>query len=120
MLTLCNPDPAIPAKVPFASLGIAPSEYLENTEGLINEPIGTGPYMLSAWERGSQIVLEANPDYWGEPAATPTAVIQWNPESAQRLVQLQSGAATASTTSGPTTWRRSSRTPTCNWSPATR
>ncbi len=95
VLTLCNPDPAIPAKVPFASLGIAPSEYLENTDGLINEPIGTGPYMLSAWERGSQIVLEANPDYWGEPAATPTAVIQWNPESAQRLVQLQSGAATA-------------------------
>ena len=94
VLTLCNPDPAIPAKVPFASLGIAPSEYLENTEGLINEPIGTGPYMLSAWERGNQIVLEANPDYWGEPAATPTAVIQWNPESAQRLVQLQSGTAT--------------------------
>jgi peptide/nickel transport system substrate-binding protein len=95
VLTLCNSDPAIPAKVPFAALGIAPSEYLENTDGLINEPIGTGPYMLSAWERGSQIVLEANPDYWGEPAATPTAVIQWNPESAQRLVQLQSGAATA-------------------------
>ena len=94
VLTLCNPDPAIPAKVPFASLGIAPSEYLENTEGLINEPIGTGPYMLSAWERGNQIVLEANPNYWGEPAATPAAVIQWNPESAQRLVQLQSGAAT--------------------------
>ena len=94
VLTLCNPDPAIPAKVPFASLGIAPSEYLENTEGLINEPIGTGPYMLSAWERGNQIVLEANPDYWGEPAATPTAVFQWNPEGAQRLVQLQSGAAT--------------------------
>ncbi len=34
VLTLCNPDPAIPAKVPFASLGIAPSEYLENTDGL--------------------------------------------------------------------------------------
>ena len=93
VLTLCKPDPAIPAKVAVRLAGIAPSEYLENTEGSINEPIGTGPYMLSAWERGSQIVLEANPDYWGEPAATPTAVIQWNPESAQRLVQLQSGAA---------------------------
>ena len=93
VLTLCEPDPAIPAKVAFTSLGIVPSEYLENADGLVNEPIGTGPYMLSAWERGNQIVLEANPDYWGEPAATPTAVFQWNAESAQRLVQLQSGAA---------------------------
>ena len=93
VLTLCAPDPAIPAKVAFSSLQIAPSEYLANTEGLVNAPIGTGPYTLSAWERGSQIVLEANPDYWGEAPLSSTAVFQWNPEGAQRLVQLESGAA---------------------------
>ena len=32
-------------------------------------------------------------------------MFQWNPEGAQRLVQLESGAATASTTSAPTTSR---------------
>ncbi len=91
-MTLCNARRRRSRpRSPFASLGIAPSEYLEDTDGLINSPIGTGPYTLSAWERGSQIVLEANPDYWGEPAATPTAVFQWNPESAQRLVQLRVG-----------------------------
>ena len=93
VLTLCSPDPAIPAKVAFSSLQIAPSEYLSDAEGLVNAPIGTGPYTLSAWERGSQIVLEANPDYWGDAPLAQTAVFQWNPEGAQRLVQLESGAA---------------------------
>lgn len=93
VFTMCNPDPAVPSKVAFSSLQIAPSEYLENADGLVNEPIGTGPYRLSAWERGSQIVLEANPDYWGDAPLSQTAVFQWNPEGAQRLVQLESGAA---------------------------
>lgn len=93
VLTLCSPDPAIAAKVAFSSLQIAPSEYLENSDGLVNAPIGTGPYSLSAWERGSQIVLNANPEYWGEAPLSSTAVFQWNPDGAARLVQLESGAA---------------------------
>jgi peptide/nickel transport system substrate-binding protein len=93
VFTLCNPDVALPSKVAFSALNIAPSEYLENTDGLINNPIGTGPYVLNTWERGSQIVLDANPNYWGDAALSQTAVFQWNPEGAQRLVQLESGAA---------------------------
>ena len=34
-------------------------------EGLETGPIGTGPYRLKRWDRGSKIVLEANGDYWG-------------------------------------------------------
>ena len=49
--------------------------------------------MLKQWDTGSQIVLEANPNYWGDKPAATTAVFQWNAEAAQRLVQLQSGAA---------------------------
>ena len=49
--------------------------------------------MLKQWDKGSQIVLEANPNYWGDKPKAKTVVFQWNGESAQRLVQLQSGAA---------------------------
>src|SRR3954471_2517452 len=96
--TLCAPAGAIPAKVAFSALQIEPSEYLEKAGGtkggdLVNKPIGTGPYVLKQWDKGSQIVLEANPNYWGDKPLAKTVVFQWNPESAQRLVQLQSGAA---------------------------
>ncbi len=94
--TLCGPDVAFPAKVAFSAFQIAPSEYLKSTGGtgdLLEKPVGTGPYVLKAWEKGSQIVLERNDNYWGTKALSKTVVFKWNGESAQRLVELQSGNA---------------------------
>jgi peptide/nickel transport system substrate-binding protein len=31
-------------------------------------PVGTGPFEFASWERGKQITLKKNPDYWGEKA----------------------------------------------------
>ncbi|HZQ07494.1 MAG TPA: peptide ABC transporter substrate-binding protein [Anaerolineae bacterium] len=31
------------------------------------KPNGTGPYKLVSWDQGQQIVLEKNPDYYGDP-----------------------------------------------------
>ncbi len=92
--TLCQPDVAFPSKVAFSAFGILPSEYIEESGGglpLSEEPVGTGPYRLQEWERGNQLVLEKNEDYWGEPALSDTVVFRWSAESAQRLVELQSG-----------------------------
>ena len=103
-ITLCAPDPAVPAKVAFSSLGIQPSEYLESTGGtgdLLEKPIGTGPYKLDSWERGNQIVFTRNDAYWGEPAKSPTLVFRWGSESAQRLLELQSGTVDAIDNVGP-------------------
>ena len=94
--TLCTPDVAFPSKVAFSAFQIMPSEYLESTGGtgdFIDKPIGTGPYKLKTWDRGSQIILEANPDYWGEPPVNDTVVFRWSSEAAQRLVELESGTA---------------------------
>jgi len=93
--TLCFPDPAFPAKVAFSSFTIHPSEHLEATGGggpaLVQHPVGTGPYMLSNWELGSEIVLSRYDGYWGEPAKEPTVIFRWNPEGAARLIELQAG-----------------------------
>ena len=48
------------------SLGIVAREAIEGYgEDTMGHPVGTGPYMLTAWTRRSKIVLESNPEYRG-------------------------------------------------------
>ena len=92
--TLCSPAPAFPQIVAFTPFGIQPAEHLEATGGApLDNPIGTGPFVLEAWNRGSDIVYQANPDYWGDVPAFQTLVFRWATESAARLLELQSGNA---------------------------
>lgn len=34
-----------------------------------DRPIGTGPFRFVEWKQAERIVMEKNPDYWGEPVA---------------------------------------------------
>ena len=100
--TLCVPDPAFPSKIAFSSFAIQPAEHLEATGGApLENPIGTGPYRLESWERGNQVVFTRFDDYWGEPALNQTLVFRWSTESAQRLLELQSGTVDAIDNPGP-------------------
>jgi len=103
-ITLCVPDPAFPSKIAFTSFAIQPSEYLEATGGngdLLEKPVGTGPYMVTSWERGNQLVFTKNPNYWGENTGADTLVFRWGTESAQRLLELQSGTVDGIDNVGP-------------------
>ena len=103
-ITLCNPDPAFPSKIAFTSFGIQPKAYLESTGAtgsILEKPIGTGPYMVDSWDRGNQLVFKAFPDYWGDKAKSSTLVFKWSSESAQRLVELQSGTVDGIDNVGP-------------------
>jgi peptide/nickel transport system substrate-binding protein len=102
--TLCYPDPAFPSKAAFASFAINDACYLEATGGggdLVEKPNGTGPYRLVEWRRGDQIIFERSENYWGDPAFAQTLVFRWSPESAQRLVELQSGTVDGIDNPGP-------------------
>lgn len=93
---LCRPDPAFLAKVAFTPFGIQPKEWIAETGGtgeLLEHPVGTGPYVLTEWARGEQIVYTRYDGYWGEPAAAQTAVLRWLTEGAARLQELQAGTA---------------------------
>jgi ABC-type transport system substrate-binding protein len=99
---LCVPDPAFPSKIAFTSFAIQPAEHLEATEGRpLENPIGTGPYMVESWERGNQLVFTRFDDYWGDPAMNQTLVFRWGTESAQRLLELQSGTVDGIDNVGP-------------------
>ena len=38
-------------------------KYADGSNWAINNPVGTGPYRLKEWKKGSKVVIEANPDY---------------------------------------------------------
>ena len=73
--TLCYPDPAFLSKIAFSAFAIHSSDQIVATGGggteLLENPIGTGPYMLSEWKRGDEIIFVQNPNYRGDPAKTP-------------------------------------------------
>ncbi|HET6379681.1 MAG TPA: ABC transporter substrate-binding protein [candidate division Zixibacteria bacterium] len=96
VFVLCSPDVAFLPKIAFSSFAIDDSAYLEAhaADGsIVDQPNGTGPYRLEAWNRGSDIVLSAFENYWGDPALSPTVIFRWSTEPAQRLVELQAGTA---------------------------
>ena len=48
----------------MANVGIVPEHAYDENYG--SNPIGSGRYRLVQWDRGQQVILEANPDYYGE------------------------------------------------------
>lgn len=48
----------------MAVTGILPEHAYGPDYGM--NPIGSGRYMLAQWDRGQQVILTANPDYYGE------------------------------------------------------
>ena len=49
----------------MAVVGIVP-EHAYDSETYGRNPIGSGLYILKQWDQGQQVILEANPDYYGE------------------------------------------------------
>jgi len=50
----------------FACSIIPKTAHESQGADLFNNPIGSGPFMLDSWDKGSQMVLKKNPDYWDE------------------------------------------------------
>jgi peptide/nickel transport system substrate-binding protein len=45
---------------------VSPTAVRANREKYGDKPTGTGPYRFVSWEKGQRLVLERNPDYWGQ------------------------------------------------------
>ena len=68
----------------MAVVGIVPAHaYGPATYG--TNPIGSGRYILKQWDRGQQVILEANPDYYGEKPAMEQVTILFMEEDAAFL-----------------------------------
>ncbi len=61
------PDPILPSRLYFSPLP-SKKQVEEAPDTLPDNPIGTGPYIFKEWNRGQYILMEANPDWWGNTA----------------------------------------------------
>ncbi len=92
---LCAPDVAFLQKAAFATFGIQDADYLAAhapDKSYLTQPNGTGPYRLAEWDTGNRLVFQAFDGYWGEAPKAPNAELRWSDSTAQRLVELKSGA----------------------------
>lgn len=64
----------------LAVVGIVPAHAYGPDYG--EHPIGSGRYMLEQWDRGQQVILRANPDYYGEKPLMDRVVVLFMEEDA--------------------------------------
>lgn len=72
------------------------------TDPATGEPIGSGPFLLTGWDRGVQITLSRNPNWWGEhPAFLDSLVLRVIPPAHLLAQALTDGTIDASYPGGP-------------------
>lgn len=76
----------------YLNMGIVPHTYAQKEgKNFSDHPIGTGPFELKSWEKGSKITLTANPDFYGGKPKIDTIEISIIPDNNVRLIALESG-----------------------------
>ena len=73
----------------MAIVGIVPENAYDSATYGYN-PIGSGRYILKQWDRGQQVILEANPDYYGDAPEMEQVTILFMEEDAAFLA-VQAG-----------------------------
>lgn len=75
VLTLKNADPSLPAALATFNSAIMPKKLFEASPGATDDekakafaehPVGSGPFVLSSWQRGGVMKLVRNPNYWAD------------------------------------------------------
>ena len=81
----------------MATVGIVP-EHAYDAATYGQHPIGSGRYLLKQWDRGEQVILEANPDYYGQAPQMEKVTVLFMEEDAAYLA-VQAGQADLAYTS---------------------
>lgn len=107
-ITLSQPNAILPYILTTAQMSIMDSKTLiehgglatadaadadKAEEYLLNNSVGSGPYMLASNEPDYKVVLKMNPGYWGEPAKTDEVIVLTvSDPTAQRFMVEQGDA----------------------------
>jgi len=83
-----GPDPILPARLYWMKM--VPPGYSKDPK-FAEAPVGTGPYQFVQWNRGQNVVLEANANYWGAKPQIQRVTYRFVSDSGTRLAGLMAG-----------------------------
>ncbi|MGP9789125.1 ABC transporter substrate-binding protein [Roseinatronobacter sp. NSM] len=100
-LTTSAPYPALMGQL--VKLSIVPQAIVEGMgkDAFNQAPVGSGPYKFDGWDRGVEVRLTRNDDYWGQTGTFPAAVFRAVPDASTRVANLVSGASDLVVTMDP-------------------
>jgi len=98
VLELSKPAPYLIKALTAAESPMMPRHIYEGSDPLANQngnaPIGTGPFKFKEWVRGSHIIYERNPDYWGQPLPNLDRIVfKFLPDPGARSIAFENGTA---------------------------
>lgn len=77
--------------ISFAAAMVSPEALKKYNNNLSEHPAGTGPYKLVTWQKGQNLVLTTNEDYWGPKPPVQNVVYRIIKETSARVVALNNG-----------------------------
>lgn len=97
-ISLKRPNAALESTLSlFAASIVSKADFEKDPAAFGQKPVCTGPFQVESYERGTQVVLAANPHYWrkgadGKPLPyLDKVVLKYVPESNSRVLGLQNG-----------------------------
>ena len=79
----------------MAIVGIVPEHAYDENYG--QNPIGSGRYIMKQWDKGQQVIFEANPDYYGEEPKIKKLTVLFMEEDAAMAAAMSGQADLAQT-----------------------
>ncbi len=79
--------------LPFAAPVVSPAGPEKPGSGPARPPAGTGPFMPARWTPGKEIILKANPHYWGKKPALKQIIFRPEPDAGKRSRLIAGGKA---------------------------
>ncbi|MHB0979547.1 MAG: ABC transporter substrate-binding protein [Thermoleophilia bacterium] len=70
---------------------VSPKALTDGNNSVMENPVGTGPYKFVKWNKGENVVLVRNDDYWGEKAKIKNVVFRIIPDNSARVLALNAG-----------------------------
>ncbi len=96
-LVLKKPEAPMLANLAMDFASVFSAEYADmlmkagTPEVIDQEPVGTGPFQLVAYQKDAVIRYKANPDYWAGKAAIDDLVFAITPDASVRYQKLKAG-----------------------------